>query len=58
MSLPMLEPKVLNVIELDRAQYGRYAMATTLAVSNPRKYEVFSALSPESLRVIKIREAA
>lgn len=58
MSLPMLEPKVLNVIELDRAQYGRYAVARTFAVSNPRKYDVFSVLSPESLRVIKNREAA
>lgn len=58
MSLPISEPKVLNVIELDRDQYGRYAAATTREVSNPRKYDVFSVFSPESLRVIKIREAA
>ena len=58
MSLPMAEPKVSNLIELDRAQYGRYAMETTLAVTSPRKYEVFSVLFPESLRVIKTLDAA
>src|SRR5579864_463447 len=58
MSLPIPEPRVLSVIELDRAQYGRYAVARTFAINNPRKYDVFSVFSPESLRVIKTREAA
>ena len=33
-------------------------MATAAEVSTPRRYDVFSVLFPESLRVIKMREAA
>jgi len=57
-SLPIVEPKLLNVSEEDRAQYGRLAAALATEVSTPRKYEVFSLPFPESSRVTKMREAA
>ncbi len=57
-SPPIVVPKLLNAPEVERAQYGRYAVAIATEVSTPRKYEVFSLLLPESSRVIKMREAA
>jgi len=57
-SLPIVEPKLLNVAEEERAQYGRYAVETATEVKAPRKYEVFSLPFPELPRVIKMREAA
>ena len=55
--LPIVEPKLLNVAEEDRAQYGRYAVWMATEVITPR-HDVFSLLFPASLRVIKRRETA
>jgi len=40
-SLPIVEPKLLKLLEADCAQYGRFAVWTATAASTPRKYEVF-----------------
>src|ERR1700730_3096695 len=37
-SPPIVEPKVLNVDEADRAPYGREAVGIATEVSNPREY--------------------
>jgi len=57
-SLPIVEPKVLKVSEVERVQYGLYAVEIATEVSTPRKYDVFSAVFPESFRVITVRDAA
>jgi len=57
-SLPIVEPKLLNVSDVDRAQYGRRAVALATEVSNPRTYRVFTLPFPGSSRVTKMREAA
>ena len=57
-SVPIVEPNVLKVAEVERVQYGRYAVVIATEVSTPRKYDVFSAAFPESFRVITVREAA
>ena len=57
-TLRIVEPKLLNVAEEDRVQYGRYALGIATEVRTPRKYGEFSLLISESVRVIKMREAA
>jgi len=57
-SLPIVEPKVFIVADVERVQYGRKAVETATEVSTPRKYEVFIVVFPESFRVITVREAA
>lgn len=57
-SLPIVEPKLLKVPEVERVQYGRYAVSIATEVSTPRKYEVFNMVFPESFRVMIVREAA
>lgn len=57
-SPPIVEPKLLNAPEEDRAQYGRLAAALATEDSTPRKYDVFSLPFPELSRLIKMREAA
>ncbi len=56
-SPPIVVPKLLNAPEVERAQYGRLAVAIATEVSAPRKYEVFSLLFPESSRVMNQRHS-
>jgi hypothetical protein len=57
-SLPIVELKLFNVVEVDRDRGGRFAAWAAIEVSTTRKYEVFSLALPEPLRAINMLEAA
>ena len=54
----MEAPNSLNGCEIERRQYGRYALCMAAEASVPSRYEVLSRLLPESSGSINKREVA